>query len=371
MISVILPTFNGEKYLAQAIQSVIDQSYHDWELIVVDDGSTDGTYEIALSFARRDSRIRVLRNEINQNLPNALNRGFEYASGELLTWTSDDNYYHDNAFEVMKKYLEEHPDMPMVRANYRRIGIGGNEYEDKKTFIADELLLECNIGACFMYRRETADAVGVYDPEWFCVEDYEYWLRMYTRYKQIGNITECLYTYRYQPKSLTETRKREIWDKGARLLWQYCDYVLEHFADHKDFVTRFYCSILARPSAYHGEWETFYRVVPELEFDSIPKQDQSIIIYGAGELGSRVHDSLGERVAAFADSDPKKWGKTKEGLTILPPEEAIQQSGSHYILIAIEEKHVYEVIHMLYENGVRRYCTWQQYEAYVRYNEGN
>ena len=84
-ISIVLPTFNGERYLKSSIHSILSQTFPDWELIIVDDCSTDGTADIIKRYAQSDSRIRVIRNEKNQKLPGSLNIGFSVAKGEYLT----------------------------------------------------------------------------------------------------------------------------------------------------------------------------------------------------------------------------------------------------------------------------------------------
>ena len=81
LVSVVLPVYNGERYLREALDSVLAQTYRNWELILVDDGSFDQTPEIAREYEERDSRIRVISQE-NQKLPRALNKGFSLATGE-------------------------------------------------------------------------------------------------------------------------------------------------------------------------------------------------------------------------------------------------------------------------------------------------
>src|SRR5688572_20908989 len=106
MVSIVLPTFNGSRYLAESIESCLAQTYRAWELIIVDDCSTDETPSIIKSFEARDSRIRSIRNQKNLKLPGSLNAGFAEAKGALFTWTSDDNLYRPNALEVMVAEIE-------------------------------------------------------------------------------------------------------------------------------------------------------------------------------------------------------------------------------------------------------------------------
>ena len=107
MISIVLPVYNGERYLKKSIESCLNQSYRNWELLIIDDGSTDRSAEIAKEYVQIDSRVHYYRNEHNLKLPKTLNRGFSLASGAYLTWTSDDNYYYENAFEKMVQALEK------------------------------------------------------------------------------------------------------------------------------------------------------------------------------------------------------------------------------------------------------------------------
>src|SRR5690348_15907921 len=103
LVSIVLPTYKRMDVLPHAIRSVLAQSYADFELIIVDDNSPDGTERVVASFT--DPRIRYVRNDENQRLPRALNRGFSLARGEYLTWTSDDNLYAPEAIARMVAVL--------------------------------------------------------------------------------------------------------------------------------------------------------------------------------------------------------------------------------------------------------------------------
>ena len=84
LVSIVLPTYNGEKYLADSIESVISQTYKNWELIIINDCSTDKTLEIAQSYAAKDNRIKVYSNDENLKVPKSLNRGFSLANGKYF-----------------------------------------------------------------------------------------------------------------------------------------------------------------------------------------------------------------------------------------------------------------------------------------------
>ena len=104
-VSIILPTYNGAKYLRESIDSCLSQTHKNIELIIVDDCSTDQTSQIIKPY--QDARIRYIRNEKNMRLPRSLNIGFALATGEYLTWTSDDNQFLPHAIETMLKILRE------------------------------------------------------------------------------------------------------------------------------------------------------------------------------------------------------------------------------------------------------------------------
>ena len=224
-VSIVLPTYNGERWLAEAIQSVIAQTLKSWELIIVNDCSTDKTKEIAESFAKQDSRISVISNEQNKKLPASLNVGFTCARGDFLTWTSDDNLFKTTALEKMSSYLDEHPDTDMVSMNEDIIDEDGNVVKDfDKDFRfkrnAAYLIHGCNVGAAFMYRRTIADKAGIYDESMFCAEDYDYWCRIALN-GRIDYTNDNVYQYRDQAASLSRTKRKVVKDRTNAIRRKY------------------------------------------------------------------------------------------------------------------------------------------------------
>ena len=216
-ISIVLPVYNGAAYLAESIESVIAQTYVNWELIIVNDCSTDNTLAIACEYAAKDARIKVLTNPQNLKLPKALNVGFKHASGELYTWTSDDNKYKPHALREMAECLKKNPDVVMVYANYTRINSEGAEIESMKSMDVKHVFTGNVIGACFLYTADAAKKVGGYDVNLFLAEDYDYWIRLYEVGK-ILHMEDDLYYYRIHGKSLTETRKNQVAEQTYKVL---------------------------------------------------------------------------------------------------------------------------------------------------------
>lgn len=219
-ISIVLPTYNGEKMLERAISSCLNQSFRDFELIIVDDCSTDGTLRVAEEFAAKDSRIIVVSNPVNLKLPASLNVGFEKAKGEFLTWTSDDNWYCPEALkrlysEIIKRSAD------LVYSDYDVVDTNCTVVERKKLKNSEYLFSYNYIGACFLYRRSVYEKLGGYRTDLFCAEDYEYWLRIWTAGLKMEHIQESLYFYADNPCSLTATKRELILDKTIQLKVEY------------------------------------------------------------------------------------------------------------------------------------------------------
>ena len=219
-ISVILPVYNGAQYLKDSIESILNQTYSNFELIIVDDCSTDNSSEIAKSYANIDSRVAYFCNEQNLKLPASLNLGFAKATGTYWTWTSCDNLYFNNAFEVMAAELDNDSSIGLVYADRESIDETGKVIGYISAGLPDDLIIENVIGACFLYRKDIALKVGLYDSNCFLCEDYEYWLRvgLYTKLKKIQ---KCLYKYRYHKDSLSYKHEKPVIAMGVNIQKKY------------------------------------------------------------------------------------------------------------------------------------------------------
>jgi glycosyltransferase involved in cell wall biosynthesis len=232
-ISIVLPTYNGSRWLAESIDSVVGQTERNWELIIVNDNSMDNTREIAEDYAARDRRIRIISNEINRKLPASLNIGFSQAQGNYFTWTSDDNLYKPNALETMRNWLDEHPEMDLVSFDMDIIDENGRKMSNLFYKIPPRrtigLMQGCNIGAAFMYRREVVERIGGYDEDLFCAEDYDYWIRiaLVGRIGYVDNVN--VYKYRKNRSSISVTRRSQVREKTQIIQRKYLSAFIEKF----------------------------------------------------------------------------------------------------------------------------------------------
>jgi len=204
LISIVLPTYNGSKYIAQSIESCLQQTYPNFELIIVDDCSTDNTPDIVRDFAQKDSRIRAIRNEKNKKLPLSLNTGFEVASGKYFTWTSDDNYYAPTALAEMVKVLESDNTCGLVYANYTTIDDNG-QVTGTMSFgdVNQSMVTWKGCGACFLYHATIHHQLKGYDASAFLIEDYDFFIRALTISRFCYLNRADLYFYRLHAQSLT------------------------------------------------------------------------------------------------------------------------------------------------------------------------
>jgi glycosyltransferase involved in cell wall biosynthesis len=186
-VSVVIPCYNQARFLGEAIQSVLCQGYTDLEIIVVDDGSNDGTEEVASGCARQDPRVRLVR-QGNRGLAAARNRGLAEAGGEYVVFLDADDRLVSGALEVGVRELEAHPGCAFVSGICRKITADGSIVPGWEQFrVRDdpylELLRSCPIYVpAVMYRRFVFDAVGTFDTSFKAAEDYDLYYRILKRF---------------------------------------------------------------------------------------------------------------------------------------------------------------------------------------------
>jgi glycosyltransferase involved in cell wall biosynthesis len=209
LVSIVLPTYNGARYLEESVQSCLEQSYTNWELIIVDDASKDATPLLIARLTGIDARIRTIRHEVNRKLPGALNTGFAAAQGTYFTWTSDDNRYRPQALATMVDFLESHPDTGLVYTDFSEMDDQGSLLQQVVVPPPEALLDGNRIGGSFLYRRTLADQVGRYAEDLFLAEDYDYWLRASALSRLEPLHVDC-YLYRLHTASLTSSQAERV-----------------------------------------------------------------------------------------------------------------------------------------------------------------
>jgi hypothetical protein len=208
-VSVIMPAFNAAPYVARAISSILDQSYSDFELLVVDDGSADSTPDVVSNFT--DQRLRFLSNEKNLGLVASLTRGLEMARGELIARMDADDESLPQRIERLVSLIDSDPGLGVVSCAYQDFdenhdNLGVTILPSTDMGIRRDLYCKthvfCHAGS--LMRRQALDDVGGYRPKWFPVEDRDLWLRMLTRWRG-ANSNEVYYRVRKHAHSVVAT----------------------------------------------------------------------------------------------------------------------------------------------------------------------
>jgi O-antigen biosynthesis protein len=221
LVSIVLPVYNGAGMLTESIDSILAQTYQNFELICINDGSKDDSGAILDSYAARDSRIHVIHQE-NRKLPRSLSRGFEQARGEFRTWTSHDNRMKPFFLQKLVDCLLRHPNWDMVYANIDIIDEDGNLMTGSDWYKgiqrppgSGHVFLPHNtgrlntlpdnyIGSAFMYRDRASYLIGDYASSRFTLEDYDYWMQVNSLlHLRHTDFEEPIYDYRFHSKSLT------------------------------------------------------------------------------------------------------------------------------------------------------------------------
>jgi glycosyltransferase involved in cell wall biosynthesis len=199
LVSIILPIYNAERFLRQAIDSVIGQTYTDFELLAIDDGSTDRSREILASYA--DKRLKVLCNNGNLGLIYSLNFGLATACGEFVARMDADDISQPTRLEEQVDFLRKYHDVALVGTAMEEIDennehLGCVYYPVENSEIQQRLLSKsCFCHPSVMFRRDAVLNVGGYRSEFMYAEDYDLWLRLSEKYK-LANLGRELLRYR-------------------------------------------------------------------------------------------------------------------------------------------------------------------------------
>ena len=205
MISVIIPAYNQGKYLDQAIQSVLDQTYPDFEIIVVDDGSTDATPDIVRSYL--DSRVQYIYQE-NQGLSAARNTGIRCSKGSFLSFLDSDDLFMPNKLALLVDVLNQQPEVGLVAGQSIPIDENGNpagEIFNKALPDKGHLLLLGNplhVGSVLL-RRSMQEKVGYFDETLRSYEDWDMWLRLARIGCQMAWVPKPVSMYRFHTSQMT------------------------------------------------------------------------------------------------------------------------------------------------------------------------
>ena len=244
-----MPVYNAVQYVSEAIESILSQTFEDFEFVIVDDGSTDGSSEILNNFAKRDSRIRLISRE-NKGLVASLNEGIAAARGEFIARMDADDISLSDRFEKQLELFWLDNDLAAVGCQRTLIDSDGDSLNLPRLLPTNHENIDADnlngvvsvVHPSTMIRKSALQAVGGYR-SWSIGEDLDLWLRL-AESQKLANLSDVLLKYRVTPSSYTSTRNDQaivntiIADAYRR---RGIERSLEHYAAHARSCSRFRC----------------------------------------------------------------------------------------------------------------------------------
>lgn len=209
-ISVIMSVYNGETYLEEAIESVRQQTFQNWELIVINDCSTDSTADILAALAAKDARIKVHPNEVNLKLPKSLNKAISLSEGKYIARMDADDICLPDRLEKQFRFMEENPHVSLSSCRFMTVkngvymsgGAGGRcDFDALRAML---LTINPILHPGVIAKAEVLRQYN-YDTTLTCTEDLELWTRLVLNHQTIEILPECLLIYRLHDKQITST----------------------------------------------------------------------------------------------------------------------------------------------------------------------
>ncbi|MBQ8997537.1 MAG: glycosyltransferase [Clostridium sp.] len=220
-ISVLMCVYNCEDYIEKSIKSIVNQTYKNFELIIINDGSTDSTVEKIKAF--KDERIKIYDNDGNKGLPYSRDRALRLATGEYIAIMDADDIAAKKRFEYQVKFLENNKDIAVVASNMiefsnrmiKRFRVYYEDYEKTKIFL---MYKNCIPNSAAMIRKEFIDTNNIkYRKEYFVLQDYAFWADC-SKYGKIAVLNRFLLFYRTEHNNITSRSKKEKMEQRNKLL---------------------------------------------------------------------------------------------------------------------------------------------------------
>lgn len=240
-ISVIMGAYNCENTLQASIESILGQTYTDWECIICDDGSTDTTHYLISEYIKKDARIKLLTNTKNTGLAYSLNRGLKVARGEYIARMDSDDISLPTRFEKQIAYLEQHEDIAVLGTTaqyFDNQGVWGVSKAKKCLTKTDIMCGNAFIHPTVMIRRKALQQVGGYTVSKYTyrMEDYDLWCKLYAHYYRGDVLNEPLLQYRLDKSAYKKRRYcyridefliKKYWHKKLEIPKRYYIYVIK------------------------------------------------------------------------------------------------------------------------------------------------
>lgn len=217
-VSIIIPAFNSGEFIAETLESVLGQTYKNWECVIADDGSTDDTARIAKDYCRRTPKIKYLYQE-NQGPSVARNYAIHNSDGEFILPLDADDTISETFIEKAATYLTLHPETTLVYSKGDFFGEESGEWKLPE-FIYDNFIWQNCICSCAMFRRTDYDRTSGYNPNMiYGDEDWDFWLSMLQKDSIVHRIDETLFHYRVHRDSRTAESFSPNLDRAKKIIY--------------------------------------------------------------------------------------------------------------------------------------------------------
>lgn len=219
LVSIIVPCYNQGQYLGEALDSVLAQTYSNWEVIIVDDGSTDNSAEVAKAYIAKDSRIHYFH-QTNAGPSAARNYGVRESKGKYIQFLDGDDKLSARCIELAVKHMESHQETVVFYSRVRYFGVRNDEFVIRWTGYAD-LLCANSIICCCMMRRTDFNRIGGFDEQMHGYEDWELFIRLLYGRPEVYQHPDFLFHYR-----ITDSQTSVNAQAGKRAA-ELCNYTYE------------------------------------------------------------------------------------------------------------------------------------------------
>lgn len=220
VVTVLMPVYNAEKYLREAVESILGQTFKDFEFLIIDDGSADNSLQIIRSY--RDPRIQLIVHKKNKKLIATLNEGIQKARAPLVARMDADDVSALCRLEYQVQFMEVHPEVVLVGSDIELIDPEGRLVLYEPAFTDDSTIrLAMTTTNAFahgsvMFRRSSVLRVGGYSRQAYLVEDYDLWVRL-SRVGKVANLPEPLYQWRLNPVGESHSKSQQQQAAAARV----------------------------------------------------------------------------------------------------------------------------------------------------------
>lgn len=203
LVSIIMPVYNAEKYISIAIESIICQTYSNWELLLIDDCGIDNSMEIADKYIKSDERIKLFQNEKNMGIAYSRNKGLDASRGKYVAIMDDDEYAFSSRLEKQVKFLEENPTFDVVGGQVQTIDENGEIIESERKVLTDWLYIKTmflffNIyhNSEVIFRKDLVERAQLrYEDGLFGMEDFKFWVKA-SKYGKMSNLDDLVLQHR-------------------------------------------------------------------------------------------------------------------------------------------------------------------------------